>query len=154
MENRLMRSQHDRILGGVCGGLGKYLNIDVVLVRLFFIVFTLAGGIGPLVYIILWIVVPSEETVTGGAPSSATIDGEVIKDRAETLKEEISQVVNQPSKKTSLYIGIGLILVGGYIFLQNLNIPWLSWVNNNVILAGLIILAGVALLLVALRKGK
>jgi len=78
----------------------------------------------------------------------------VIKDRAETFKEEISQVVNQPSKKTSLYIGIGLILVGGYIFLQNLNIPWLSWVNNNVILAGLIILAGVALLLVALRKGK
>jgi len=44
MENRLMRSQQDRILGGVCGGLGKYLNIDVVLVRLFFIVFTPGWG--------------------------------------------------------------------------------------------------------------
>lgn len=154
MENRLLRSQQDRIIGGVCAGLGKYLNIDVVLVRLFFIVFTLAGGIGPLVYIILWIVVPSEETVNGGMPGSTTIDGEVIKERAETFRDEVSQVVNQPSKKTGLYIGIGLILVGGYIFLRNLNIPWLAWINNNVILAGLIILAGAALLVVALRKDR
>lgn len=154
MENKLYRSQRDQILGGVCSGLSKYLNIDVVLVRLFFVVFTLAGGIGPLVYIILWIVVPSEETVTGNTPGSTTIDGEVIRERAETFRDEVSQVVNQPSKKTGLYIGVGLILVGGYIFLKNLNIPWLAWVNNNVILAGLIILAGAGLLLAALRKDK
>jgi len=78
----------------------------------------------------------------------------VIRERAETFRDEVSQVVNQPSKKTGLYIGVGLILVGGYIFLKNLNIPWLAWVNNNVILAGLIILAGAGLLLVALRKDK
>jgi phage shock protein PspC (stress-responsive transcriptional regulator) len=154
METKLYRSQRDQILGGVCAGLSKYLNIDVVLIRLFFVVFTLAGGIGPLVYIILWIVVPSEETATGSTPGVTVIDGEVIRERAETFRDEVSQVVNQPSKKTGLYIGVGLILVGGYIFLKNLNIPWLAWVNNNVILAGLIILAGAGLLLVALRKGK
>jgi phage shock protein C len=154
MENRLLRSQQDRILGGVCGGLGKYLNIDVILVRLFFIVFTLVGGIGPLVYIILWIVVPSEETVYGNGTSPYQVDGEVIKDRAETFKDEFVQVVNKPSKKTGLYIGIGLILVGGYYFLRNMNIPWLAWVNNDVILAGLVIVAGVALLMVAMRKDR
>ncbi|MEL7590752.1 MAG: PspC domain-containing protein [Anaerolineaceae bacterium] len=154
MENKLYRSQRDQILGGVCAGLSKYLNIDVVLVRLFFVVFTLAGGIGPLVYIILWIVVPSDESVTGGRPGSTTIDGEVIRERAETFRDEVSKAVNQPSKKAGLYIGVGLILVGGYIFLKNLNIPWLAWVNSNVILAGLIILAGVGLLFAAFRKDK
>ena len=86
MQNKLLRSQQDRILGGVCAGLGKYLGIDTVLVRLFFIVFALVGGIGPLLYIILWIVVPSEEQVTGDGSQPYTIDGEVIKDRAEHFR--------------------------------------------------------------------
>jgi len=154
MENRLYRTQQDRIFGGVCGGLGRYLKIDTVLVRLFFVVFTLVGGIGPLVYIILWIVVPSEEQVLGGPAQSQTIDGEVIKEKAETFKDEIAGVVNQPSKKAGVYIGVALILIGGYIFLQNLNLPWLAWINDKVILAGMVILAGAALLVVAIRRGK
>lgn len=153
METRLLRSQQDRILGGVCGGLARYLNIDVVLIRLFFVVFTLVGGIGPMVYIIMWIIVPSGEQV-GGTGRTYTIDGEVIRDKAESFRDEFTQVVTQPSKKTGLYIGIGLIMVGAYIFVKNMNIPWLAWLNNNVILAGLIIVAGVVLLTVALRKDR
>ena len=83
MENRLYRSVKDRILGGVCGGLANYLQIDVVLVRLFFLVFTLVGGVGPLVYIIMWILVPSEEGVYPGA-QPYTINGEEIKEKAES----------------------------------------------------------------------
>lgn len=154
MENRLIRTLHDRIIGGVCGGLARYLNIEVVLVRLFFVVFTLVGGVGPLVYIILWIVVPSEEQITGQPSQPYTVDGEVIKERAETFKDEFVEMVNRPGKKTGLYIGVALVLVGLYIFLKNLNIPWLAWVNDSVILAGLIILAGVALLVVSIRRGK
>ena len=152
MQNRLLRSQQDRILGGVCAGLVKYLNIDTVLVRLFFIVFTLVGGIGPLVYIILWIVVPSEEQVTGVGSQPHTIDGEGIKERAENFRDEFVSAVNKPGNKTGLYVGIGLVLFGVYIFIKNLNLPWLAWLNSNVILAGLIILAGAALLYVALRR--
>ncbi len=154
MENRLTRTLQDRIIGGVCGGLARYLNIEVVLVRLFFVVFTLVGGIGPLVYIILWVIVPSEEQVNGAAAQPYSVDGEVIKERAENFKDEFVEMVNRPNKKTGLYIGIGLIMVGAYIFLKNLNIPWLAWVNNNVILAGLVIIAGVALLVVSIRRGK
>ncbi len=152
MQNKLLRSQQDRILGGVCAGLGKYLGIDTVLVRLFFIVFALVGGIGPLLYIILWIVVPSEEQVTGDGSQPYTIDGEVIKDCAEHFRDEVVNAVNKPGNKTGLYVGIGLILFGAYIFVKNLNLPWLAWLNSNVILAGLIIIAGVALLLLALKR--
>jgi len=154
MENRLIRTQQDRIIGGVCGGLARYLNIEVVLVRLFFVVFALVGGIGPLVYIILWIVVPSEEQIGGSTTQAYSVDGEVIKERAENFKDEFVEMVNRPNKKTGLYIGSALILIGAYIFLKNLNIPWLAWVNNNVILAGLVIIAGVALLVVSIRRGK
>lgn len=152
MQSRLLRSQQDRVLGGVCAGLGKYLGIDTILVRLFFIVFTLVGGIGPLLYIILWIVVPSEEQVAGFGSQPYTIDGEVIKERAENFRDEVVNAVNKPGNKTGLYVGIGLVLFGIYFFVKNLNLPWLAWLNSNVILAGLIIIAGIALLWVTIKR--
>ena len=63
MSKRLMRTQDDRMLGGVCGGLARYFDIDPVLVRLAFVLFTLAGGAGPLAYLMMLIVMPLD---TGG----------------------------------------------------------------------------------------
>jgi phage shock protein PspC (stress-responsive transcriptional regulator) len=48
------------MVAGVCSGLGRYLNIDPTIVRLIFVLMFLLGGHGLLVYIILWIVMPSE----------------------------------------------------------------------------------------------
>jgi len=60
MEKRLYRSQTDRMVGGVCGGLGKYFGVDPNLVRLAFAVLFAFGGGGLPLYLILWIVVPDE----------------------------------------------------------------------------------------------
>lgn len=61
MDNRkLTRCESDRMVAGVCSGLGGYLNIDSTIVRLIFVLMFLLGGNGLLVYIILWIVMPSE----------------------------------------------------------------------------------------------
>lgn len=57
---RLYRSRRDRMIGGVCGGLGEYLGIDPTIVRLLFILFGLGGGSAILAYLILLIVVPEE----------------------------------------------------------------------------------------------
>lgn len=57
---KLYRSVTDRYIGGVCGGLAKYFNTDVVVIRLLFFIALIAGGGGFLAYIILWIVVPEE----------------------------------------------------------------------------------------------
>ena len=57
---RLYRSRTDRMIGGVCGGLGKYLNVDPTLVRLVFALTALFGGPGLLAYLIMLIVVPEE----------------------------------------------------------------------------------------------
>jgi phage shock protein C len=58
---RLTRLESDRMVAGVCSGLGRYLNIDPTIVRLIFVLMFLLGGHGLLVYIILWIVMPSED---------------------------------------------------------------------------------------------
>ena len=58
MERRLYRSQRDRVLGGVCGGLGEYLGLDPTIIRLIFILLALLGGHGILLYLILWLVIP------------------------------------------------------------------------------------------------
>jgi len=58
-EKRMYRNPDDRIIGGVCGGIGAYLNNDPVWFRLLFIVFALVFGIGFLVYLALWIALPT-----------------------------------------------------------------------------------------------
>jgi phage shock protein C len=55
---RLYRSRTDRQLAGVCGGLGEYLEIDPVLIRLAFVLLFFAGGSSLALYAIMWLVVP------------------------------------------------------------------------------------------------
>ncbi|MCX6072541.1 MAG: PspC domain-containing protein [Chloroflexi bacterium] len=57
---RLYRSLSQRMIGGVCGGLGEYLAIDSTLIRVLFVLATLFGGHGILLYLILLILVPVE----------------------------------------------------------------------------------------------
>ncbi len=55
---KIYRSKRDKIIGGVCGGIGEYFDIDPLLVRLLWIAFIFAGGAGVLAYIIAWIIIP------------------------------------------------------------------------------------------------
>ena len=57
----LRRSRHDRVIAGVCGGLGRYLGVDAVLLRIAFIVLAIAGGSGILIYIVAIIMIPEEK---------------------------------------------------------------------------------------------
>jgi phage shock protein PspC (stress-responsive transcriptional regulator) len=59
-KKRLTRSLNDRVIGGVCGGLGQYLGMDPTIVRLLFVLLALCGGHGVLIYLIMLLVVPSE----------------------------------------------------------------------------------------------
>ncbi|HJE61417.1 MAG TPA: PspC domain-containing protein [Nocardiopsis listeri] len=57
---RLQRSESDRFLTGVCGGIAAYTGIDSTLVRVLFAVFTLLGFSGVFVYIVAWLIMPSQ----------------------------------------------------------------------------------------------
>jgi phage shock protein C len=62
-DKKLMRSDSNKMLFGVAAGLAEYLNIDPTLMRLLFVVLTLAGGPGLIAYIVLAIVLPREEYI-------------------------------------------------------------------------------------------
>lgn len=59
---KLCRSIKDRKIAGICGGLGEYFNIDPVIPRVLFVALMFAGGIGLLIYIIMWIIIPVTPT--------------------------------------------------------------------------------------------
>jgi len=61
MARRLYRSKTEKMLGGVCGGLGELLDIDPTIVRLIFVLLALWGGGGVLIYIILWLIAPYKD---------------------------------------------------------------------------------------------
>lgn len=59
---RLRLSKSDRKIAGVCGGLGEFLDIDPVFFRAIFIVLAFIGGLGILLYVALWLVMPEAST--------------------------------------------------------------------------------------------
>jgi len=58
---KLYRSKKDRIIGGVCGGLGEYFDIDPTLIRLFWVIGILIWGVGIFAYFIAWIIIPEKK---------------------------------------------------------------------------------------------
>ena len=62
MDKRLYRSRKDKMIAGVAGGLGEYFNVDPTIVRLVFVLLALAGGPGVLLYFIMWIITPVENS--------------------------------------------------------------------------------------------
>ena len=60
MKKRIYRNKQDSKIAGVCSGMGDYLNIDPVIIRLIFLA-TFFLGAGPIIYIIAWIIIPISE---------------------------------------------------------------------------------------------
>jgi phage shock protein C len=81
---RLYRSQKNRVIGGVAGGMAEYFRVDVVLVRLLWVLAIFLGGSGIPVYIIAWIIIPDEQRIFAGP------GGQFKGQRTDTAAEENS----------------------------------------------------------------
>lgn len=146
MINKLYRSQTDRMLGGVCGGLGQYLGLDATLVRIFFVLLALAGhGIGVLLYILLWVIVPRQ----GAAPEGAT----EIAERVQALGNDVRAALQTRDTQGRTVVGAALIVMGLVFFAQSLGIYWLRWLDFDYLWPLLLIGAGVWLLMRRTRGG-
>ncbi|MEW6082004.1 MAG: PspC domain-containing protein [Bacillota bacterium] len=113
---RLYRSRRERMVAGVCGGVAQYFNVDVVIVRLAWVIFALAGGPGIIAYIIAWIIVPEEPAAPG---THVSVEGDTHAEPADI-----------PSKnKSQKALGYILVALGLYILLRAVfPMPWsLSW---------------------------
>ena len=90
---RLYRDTDNAILGGVASGIAKYFDVDPVLVRVLFVVFTFAGGFAIPLYIILWIITPKAETPL----QKAEMSGEPI--TIKTIEKQVKEVVAEGKEK-------------------------------------------------------
>lgn len=122
--SKLYRSSENRFLGGVCGGIADYFDIDVTLVRLAWVFFTLIGGAGIIAYILALIIVPEEPH-----------DGQPREKK-------------KPATDVSKLLGSALILIGiAFLFRQLGFHHWLVYVPWHTMLALLLVGTGVFMLL-------
>ncbi|MCR4764859.1 MAG: PspC domain-containing protein [Bacteroidaceae bacterium] len=59
-EKKLRRSRTDKMVAGVCGGLGKYFALDPTILRVVFVLLLIFAGTGLLAYLVMWLVIPYE----------------------------------------------------------------------------------------------
>jgi phage shock protein PspC (stress-responsive transcriptional regulator) len=94
--HRMYRDTDHRIIGGVCSGMGAYWDIDPVIIRILFIVLTFAGGLGILVYLILYIVIPEAKTTA----QKIEMKGDPV--NIQNIKESVKKEFNSVRKNMKL----------------------------------------------------
>lgn len=93
---RLFRSEKDRVVAGVSGGLGEYFSIDPVLFRLAFIFTTIAGGPGLIAYIVMWLIIPSESNIKDSTSVETT-----VKENFEDVKKTVTGAIDEVKKRVN-----------------------------------------------------
>ena len=117
--NRLYRSNTDKVIGGVSGGLADYLGIDVVIVRVLFVLLVLFGGSGVLVYIILWIAIPEQKK-----------SYKVLEDKSGVEIITDSEPVSTTNKQSNTALGAGIVLIiVGLLFLADRLVPFYNLID-------------------------
>ncbi len=140
----LYRSRKDAIIGGVASGIAEALNIDPLIIRIIFVVFTLAGGSGTLLYIILWIALPLDPDPAYYEHNLNEEDMNIENENADQKRYDDPVPPPRKSKNDGSLIG-GLILITlGIIFLVERFFPWIDFSDLWPLL---LIVAGTALLI-------
>lgn len=88
MGNRLYRSSREKMIGGVCGGLAEYFNVDVTLVRLIVLVTLFIGGAGILLYVAALLIIPSDQ---GDRPISYGGQGDHVQDIVDEVVQNVKE---------------------------------------------------------------
>jgi phage shock protein C len=171
MEHRLYRSQRNRIVLGVCGGLGEYFNIDPVIIRVITVVIIIASGVFPglVAYLIMALVIPTAGSTAATPRDSVRENVDDMRNTASNIGEEIrttfenketkTNTVNEPHPISSqpasnnnkalfilgiIIIAIGVIFVVGNVFGWFFKYLWPI----------LLIAAGVIIILMVRRRPK
>ena len=133
---KLYRSQTDRMIWGVCGGLGKYFNADPTLFRALFVLLMLFNGVGIFLYVFLAIIIPVEP-----------LKGAVKEEKSETgIAAEAAREKNSEGMGKRNMLGLFIVLLGLVLLLGQFFPYYLRWLTWELIGAVMIIGAGVYLI--------
>ena len=153
MTTRLYRSRTDAMLGGVCGGLGEYFDVDPNLIRLAFVLFSVLSRFGILLYFALWLIVPEREAAEAHLADRVRNAAGEIADRARSIGSDVRRVAGRSSHGGAFFLGVALVLLGIAFLLRNVGIAWMRWFAFGVLWPVFPILVGLAFLWRWLRGG-
>ena len=148
----LFRSREDVLLGGVCSGLGRYLGTNPTYVRLFFILLAVGNGIGILIYLLLWLMIPLDSQINRLDHQDRQLVGQLI------FPESSGKARQNPDHSSrydlTLFAGIALITLGFLYLVSQFHLPWLEWLDYGLIWPIILLFGGLALLFRQPRGGK
>lgn len=133
---KLYRSTDNRIIAGVCGGMGEYFNIDPTLIRIIFILLVLTDGLGVLLYLVLALIIPKK-------------DGSDLRANAQELAQRTQELSGRlkNSRHGKNYLGIIIVFLGLLLLLKNTAPHHLLWFRPELIWPALIIIIGLFIIL-------
>lgn len=131
MDKKLYRSQTNKIIAGVCGGLAEHFDIDSTVIRLIFVLVTAFGGSGLLIYVILWLIMPKNPGQPGVINEESVREfAEGVKEKAQEIKNEIKESwekskteIQETKKSRGAFFGWVLLIIG-LLFLANKIFPF------------------------------
>lgn len=152
----ICRSETNKIIGGVCGGLGEYFNIDPNIIRLIFILLTVFGGSGIIIYVILWIILPRQSQTSSGKDNMRENLQEVkekVREFAHDIRDSVKghnsakpgnpQDASHPNRNKNFIAYTAILL--GILFLLN-NFGFSYYFNLDRLWPILLILLGVSII--------
>ncbi len=154
MTKTLHRSQTDKIIAGVCGGLAEYFSVDSTIIRLLFILVVALGGSGLLIYLLLWLIMPKNAGETAVINEQRVKEfANEIKAKAQDLREEFKK--DKPEEDTvkdrrhgGLFGWVLVIL--GVVFLANNFMPF--WMRSHMVNYWPLLLVFIGVVIIAGRK--
>lgn len=152
-EPKLIRPKKDRVVAGVCLALANYFKVDVVIVRIVFIIMALGKGAGVLIYIVLMIAIPEEDGKSYADDIKSSIKAEdkaKIKEGIKKSTEKLVKATSSNQHTTELLAGL-LIAIGGIFLLSNIAPAFFSW---DKVWPLLLVFLGIAILASSRKKEK
>ncbi len=140
----LYRSESNKVIAGIAGGLGEYFNFDPTIIRVLFILLTIFGGSGLLIYIVLWLVLPAHSTVLKNSSDTIRSNIEEMKSTTRTFAHSIRRP--DGNRENSKFWWAIIIIILGFFFLLN-NFGLLEPLNLDKFWPLLLIIFGLAIIL-------
>jgi phage shock protein C len=114
----LHRSETNKVIAGVAGGLGEYFAIDPTIVRILFVLLFFFSGTGLLIYIVLWIVMPKEDSILNDPKDHIKENMNEFKSSARKFAHDIR--LNSGGEKSKVWVGLVVIILGFLLLLNTL----------------------------------
>lgn len=152
MQKRLYRSETDRILWGVCGGLAQYFDIDPTIIRIIAVASIFIGW-GIVAYIVLAIIIPSEKSRAAEPKEAVKENIEELKTAAENFGKEVQQTFSASSEANRqqignrrLWFGLVLIAIGILVVLVNVFHDFFWWLRWAYLWPAILIIIGLLII--------